>query len=84
MFVILQIDKDIIPLMEDDDLAKYLSSFGDRLALRNFCRTGIALQKHKIGLFEKLRNKQNERKAEENRKQNAEPGGTSAPASNKA
>ncbi|KAL2076434.1 hypothetical protein ACEWY4_027962 [Coilia grayii] len=70
--------------MEDEDLAKYLPSFGDRLAVKNFCRNRTALQSHKKGLFEKLRQKQNEMKAEENRKQkNEEPADTSASTSNK-
>ncbi|KAK5862890.1 hypothetical protein PBY51_018241 [Eleginops maclovinus] len=83
--------------MEDGDLAKYISSFGDRLALKSFCRNGTT-QKTKMGLFEKLRVKlkkrnnaeENEnrktkqaRKAEENKTQDAEPADSSAGSSNK-
>ncbi|XP_034530350.1 uncharacterized protein LOC117805870 [Notolabrus celidotus] len=52
-----KIDKDVIPLMEDGHLAKFVPSFGDRLALVNFCRNQTPLQKRKMGLFEKLRSK---------------------------
>ncbi|KAK5858103.1 hypothetical protein PBY51_002271 [Eleginops maclovinus] len=69
--------------MEDGDLAKYISSFGDRLALKSFCRNGTT-QKTKMGLFEKLRVKLEKRNnAEENQTQDAEPADSSAGSSNK-
>lgn len=48
--------------MEDGELAKYISSFGDRLALMNFCKNQTQLRKQKMGLFEKLRAKLQSRK----------------------
>lgn len=48
--------------MEDGDLAKYIPSFGDRLALVNFCKNQTAVQKKKMGLFEKHRSKLRMRK----------------------
>ncbi|XP_035990567.1 uncharacterized protein LOC118562359 [Fundulus heteroclitus] len=57
-----KIDKDVIPLMEDGDLAKYISSYGDRLALLNFCKAQKTMKTQKMGLFEKLRAKLQMRK----------------------
>ncbi|XP_060754238.1 uncharacterized protein LOC132865727 [Neoarius graeffei] len=52
-----KIDKDVIRLMEDRELAKYISSYGDRLAVTNFCKNQTSAQRRKMGLFEKLRAK---------------------------
>ncbi len=49
--------------MEDADLAKYLPSYGDRIALKHFCRRQTPSAKRKLGLFEKLREKMKLRKA---------------------
>lgn len=43
--------------MEDGDLANYLPSYGDRLALFNFCRNQQPISKRKLGLFHRLRHK---------------------------
>ena len=59
----MQIDENVINLMTDDDLAKYIPAFGDRLALRHFCTAQVAktskahAQPKKRALFEKLRRK---------------------------
>ncbi len=58
-----QIDREVILLMEDADLAKYLPSYGDRIALKHFCRRQTPSAKRKLGLFEKLREKMKLRKA---------------------
>lgn len=52
-----QIDKEVILLMEDKQLAHYLPSYGDRVALLNFCKVNTSSSKRKQGLFEKLREK---------------------------
>lgn len=52
-----QIDKDVVTLMDDSALAKYIPSYGDRIALFNFCRNQAPVSKRKMGLFEKLRKK---------------------------
>ncbi|KAK0142181.1 hypothetical protein N1851_020117 [Merluccius polli] len=70
--------------MEDGDLAKYISSFGDRLALKSFCRNGTTLQKTKMGLFEKLRVKLKKRNnAEENENENRKTKQARKPEENK-
>ena len=43
--------------MEDAQLAPYLPSYGDRVALFNFCKLNTNSSKRKQGLFEKLRQK---------------------------
>lgn len=53
----LQIDGEVILLMEDAQLANYLPSYGDRIALFNFCKRQTQSSKRKQGLFEKLREK---------------------------
>lgn len=58
-----QIDREVILLMEDADLAKYLPSYGDRIDLKHFCRRQTPSAKRKLGLFEKLREKMKLRKA---------------------
>ncbi|XP_073449707.1 uncharacterized protein [Aquarana catesbeiana] len=50
--------------MEDHSLSKYIPSYGDRIALFNFCRRSEPLSKRKMGLFEKLRNKMKLRKTQ--------------------
>ncbi|KAK7893048.1 hypothetical protein WMY93_022200 [Mugilogobius chulae] len=52
-----QIDREVILLMEDVDLEAHLPSYGDRIALRNFCKSLTQSSKRKQGLFEKLREK---------------------------
>ncbi|XP_041834214.1 uncharacterized protein LOC121635197 [Melanotaenia boesemani] len=52
-----KIDKEVIMLMEDVQLAQYLPSYGDRVALFNFCKLNTNPSKRKQGLFEKLREK---------------------------
>lgn len=52
-----KIDKDIIPLMEDNDLAKYFSAYGDRLAIKNWCKSETSTTRKKSSLFEKLKTK---------------------------
>ncbi|XP_057688452.1 uncharacterized protein LOC130913681 [Corythoichthys intestinalis] len=56
-----KIDSEVILLMEDAQLAKYLPSYGDRIALFNFCKHQPQSSKRK-GLFEKLREKIKHRK----------------------
>lgn len=53
----LQIDGEVILLMEDAQLANYLPSYGDRIALFNFCKRQTQSSKRKQGLLEKLREK---------------------------
>lgn len=53
----LQIDGEVILLMEDAQLANYLPSYGDLIALFNFCKRQTQSSKRKQGLFEKLRDK---------------------------
>ncbi|KAG8013690.1 hypothetical protein GBF38_022175, partial [Nibea albiflora] len=62
-----QIDTDVIVLMDDATLANYIPSYGDRIAVFNFCRSKKPLAKRKQGLLEKLREKMKLRK--ENGKQ---------------
>lgn len=68
---LLQIDREVIQLMEDADLAKYLPSYGDRIALLNLCRHQAPSSKRKQGLFQKLREKLKLRK--ERNKDEEEP-----------
>lgn len=49
--------------MEDNDLAKYISSYGDCLAIRNWCKCQTSNVKKKHSLFEKLRPKMEQTKA---------------------
>ncbi|KAF3844213.1 hypothetical protein F7725_013554 [Dissostichus mawsoni] len=44
-------------MMEDAQLANYLPSYGDRIALFNFCKHHTNTSKRKEGLFDKLRQK---------------------------
>ena len=60
-----QIDSSVIPLMSDEDLKKYISAYGDRLAIVGFCRRqmdnegdGTATDR----VVERLRNKIRARK----------------------
>ena len=43
--------------MDDSALANYIPSYGDRIALFNFCRNQKPVSKRKLGLLEKLREK---------------------------
>ncbi|CAM4635381.1 unnamed protein product [Leuciscus chuanchicus] len=52
-----KIYREVILLMEDAELAKYLPSYGDRIALIHFCRHQTPSVKRKQGLLEKLREK---------------------------
>ncbi|KAL3048029.1 hypothetical protein OYC64_006751 [Pagothenia borchgrevinki] len=52
-----KIDRDVILLMEDAQLANYLPSYGDRIAPFNFCKHNTNTSKRKEGLFDKLRQK---------------------------
>lgn len=52
-----QIDTDVIVLMDDATLGIYIPSYGDRIAVFNFCKSKKPLSKRKQGLLEKLREK---------------------------
>lgn len=58
-----QIDPDVIVLMHNATLANYIASYGDQIAVFNFCRSKKSLPKRKQGLLEKLRQNESERKA---------------------
>lgn len=57
--------------MEDAQLAQYLPSYGDRVALFNFCKLNTNTSKRKQGLLKKLREKLKLRK--ENHRGDKEP-----------
>ncbi|KAL4008656.1 hypothetical protein ACER0C_002508 [Sarotherodon galilaeus] len=57
-----KIDCDVIALMDDATLANYIPSYGDRIALFNFCKSKQPLSKRKLGLLQKLREKMKTRK----------------------
>ena len=57
-----QIDHDVIVLMDDATLENYIPSYGDRIAVFNFCRSKKSLPKRKHGLLERLREKMRVRK----------------------
>lgn len=57
--------------MDDSALANYVPSYGDRIALHNFCKSQKPVSKRKLCLFEKLREKMKLRK--ENRQKEDEP-----------
>ncbi|XP_019222594.1 uncharacterized protein LOC109204863 isoform X2 [Oreochromis niloticus] len=48
--------------MDDATLANYIPSYGDRIALFNFCKSKQPLSKRKLGLLQKLREKMKTRK----------------------
>ncbi|RXM98944.1 hypothetical protein EOD39_12417 [Acipenser ruthenus] len=57
-----RIDREVICLMDDDSLAKYVPIFGDRIAVRNFCKSRESEYKEKAetkkqNLLQKLRDK---------------------------
>ncbi|XP_078799413.1 uncharacterized protein LOC144990249 isoform X2 [Oryzias latipes] len=54
--------------MDDAALANYIPSYGDRIALFNFCKSKQSLSKRKLGLFQKLRDKMKVR--DDNSKEN--------------
>ncbi|XP_047248883.1 uncharacterized protein LOC124884864 [Girardinichthys multiradiatus] len=49
-------------LMDDATLANYIPSYGDRIALFNFCKSKQPLSKRKQGLLQKLREKMKTKK----------------------
>lgn len=55
--------------MEDAQLANYLPSYGDRIALFSFCKRHTHSSKRKQGLFEKLREKLKLRKENHSREE---------------
>ncbi|CAI5686053.1 unnamed protein product [Oreochromis niloticus] len=57
-----KIDCDVIALMDDATLANCIPSYGDRIALFNFCKSKQPLSKRKLGLLQKLREKMKTRK----------------------
>ncbi|KAL7379896.1 hypothetical protein ABVT39_007981 [Epinephelus coioides] len=57
-----KIDHDVIILMDDATLANYIPSYGDRIAVFNFCRSKKSLPKQKQGLLKKLCEKMRVRK----------------------
>ncbi|KAL4009633.1 hypothetical protein ACER0C_003485 [Sarotherodon galilaeus] len=67
-----KIDCDVIALMDDATLANYIPSYGDRIALFNFCKSKQPLSKRKLGLLQKLREKMKTRK--ESPKENTDAG----------
>ncbi|XP_026017406.1 uncharacterized protein LOC143421518 isoform X2 [Maylandia zebra] len=48
--------------MDDATLANYIPSYGDRIAVFNFCKSKQPLSKRKLGLLQKLREKMKTRK----------------------
>ncbi|KAI4802712.1 hypothetical protein KUCAC02_006291 [Chaenocephalus aceratus] len=52
-----KIDSDVIGLMDDATLQKYIPSYGDRIAIFNHCRSKKPTSKRKKGLYERLREK---------------------------
>ncbi|KAM4698703.1 uncharacterized protein WCC33_014236 [Rhinophrynus dorsalis] len=66
-----KIDRNVVMLLDDDSLSSYIPSYGDRIALFNFCKRSEPVAKRKMGLFEKLRNKLKLRKAQEQTTMNA-------------
>lgn len=61
-----KINREGLLLMEDADLENHLLSYGDRIALINFCKSHPHSSKQKQGLFEKLREKLKVRKQTHN------------------
>ncbi|XP_065135175.2 uncharacterized protein [Paramisgurnus dabryanus] len=57
-----KIDSDVIMLMDDAKLANYIPSYGDRIALFNYCKSKKPISKRKHGLLEKLRESMKVRK----------------------
>ncbi|XP_014900553.1 uncharacterized protein LOC106955100 [Poecilia latipinna] len=57
-----KIDREVIGLMDDATLENYLPSYGDRIAVFNYCRSKQPLSKRKQGLLQKLREKMKNRK----------------------
>lgn len=59
--------------MDDLALANYIPSYGDRIALFNFCKNQKPVSKRKLGLREKLRHKMKlRRETRERGKENIE------------
>ncbi|XP_034074374.1 uncharacterized protein LOC117547703 [Gymnodraco acuticeps] len=52
-----KIDSDVIGLMDDATLQKYIPSYGDRIAIFNHRRSKRPTSKRKKGLYERLREK---------------------------
>ncbi|XP_038586911.1 uncharacterized protein LOC119912009 [Micropterus salmoides] len=57
-----KIDSNVVALMDDAALANYIPSYGDRIALFNFCKSKKPISKRKQGLLEKLCEKMKVRK----------------------
>ncbi|XP_076866769.1 uncharacterized protein LOC143518184 [Brachyhypopomus gauderio] len=57
-----KIDSAVIALMDDAALANYIPSYGDRIAIFNFCKSKQPLSQRKQGLLQKLREKMQNRK----------------------
>lgn len=53
--LLLQIDIKIIQLMTEDDLILYLPCYGDRLAIRDFCKRCAPVENKKNVLLERMR-----------------------------
>ncbi|KAL7841419.1 hypothetical protein SRHO_G00251100 [Serrasalmus rhombeus] len=49
-----KIDSDVIALMDDAALANYIPSYGDRIAIFNFCKSKQPLSQRKQGFCERL------------------------------
>ena len=70
MHCCLQLDYSVIAIMEDSDLSKYVTLFGDRIAIKQYCRNAVCDEKtesNKTGtrkelLLAKLRTKLASRK----------------------
>ncbi|XP_031340693.1 uncharacterized protein LOC116168845 [Photinus pyralis] len=52
-----KIDTDIIALMDETELSKLFASYGDRLAVVDFCKRQVHTNNRKISLFDRLRKK---------------------------
>ncbi|XP_054907180.1 uncharacterized protein LOC129373317 [Poeciliopsis prolifica] len=57
-----KIDCDAVGLMDDATLENFLPSYGDRIAVFNYCKSKQPLSKRKQGLLQKLRDKMKNRK----------------------
>ncbi|XP_043954037.1 uncharacterized protein LOC122820560 [Gambusia affinis] len=78
-----KIDSDVISLMDDATLENYLPSYGDRIAVFNYCKSKQPLSKRKQGLLQRLREKMKNRNespqettTHESTRQNKKPKGT--------
>lgn len=53
----MQIDVHVLSVMEDEDLKKFFPSYGDRIAISDYCKRTQKSFKQKEGLLEKLKKK---------------------------